>query len=641
MKHLLNRLSAFIVMQLCVSVVCTLMFTSCSDDGICSPSSAAFPTNELVDNTVNPGDDFYSYCNGSWVSSHSLEPGQLSTQFWMDDMYSENAFAQKLMLSSDPVVKKLMMDIDNQQLTAEYMASLQQKTCRQLEEIDQLTTLEDVIGKVAKMGMKGYNTGIRLCSQPVERRIQTVADVLIPAAASAEAWQKMTGCTDAEANEKAAACGDVLNDLTAHVGIAIRNKPYAGNEVVEGRKLLAKAIGVPVERLIYGETIDQDDFMKACVNEGRIEDWKMVLKNSIVEFNYKWTYATKESLAAFLTEPMHPFAYRITKLYSETYKDDIMRDFVYEMVENIRASFIEMIQSNTWLSEETKQAALDKSYKLDSFVGYPDTWQQERMGSVPTGTTLLEDMEQAGEEWSAIINASRTDNPSRDDTWYSLTQASVAPYNFNAMNMTEMNALYMYMPTLLPNTCRKNVPASYNYAMVGAIAGHEFGHGFDTAGYQFGSNGEWNDWWTPQDKQSFLARAKQLADYNSQYVPYPEKYPDLHSRGDQTTVEDLADLNGLNAAFRAMVKYYQGQGASDAEMLQAKREFFLAYANIWAGVFSEEYIIRRIETNIHSIAPIRVNGIVRHMDEWYDAYGIKPTDKLYLAPDQRVRIWND
>lgn len=620
---------------------CVMVFTSCHGTDPDNPHRGSLPTNELVDASVNPGDDFYNYCNGTWIKNHPLQPGESTRQFWIDSQYAEEAFQQVLLSSNDPVVSKLMRDVDTRNLTEADLTALQQKTRQQLEEIDQLASLEAVIGRVATLGMKGYVTGIRLYSEPVERRIQTVAEVIMPTAAPAEQWQRMTGCAEAEAKQKADACTAILDAWTPNVGIAIRTVPYAGNEVVEARRLLAKAIDVPVERLIYGETIDQDEFMKTYVTDAHIDDWKLILQNAIVSYNYRWTYATREEVAAYLTEPLHPLAYRITKLYSEAYGQQIMRDFVYQMVEEIRASFIEMIETNNWLTETTKSAALDKAHKMESFVGYPDTWQQERLGSVPTGKTLLEDMEQLGEEWSNLINSSRTDSPTRDDIWYSLSQAAVAPYNLNAMNMTEMNGLYMFMPMLLPNVSRQDVPDSYNYAMVGAVAGHEFGHGFDTAGYRFGSMGEWLNWWAPQDEKEFTRRAKMLADYNSQYVPFPDKMPGLHSNGDQTTVEDIADLNGLNTAFRAMVKHYRAKGVSDAELLKAKQEFFLAYGNLWAGSFSEEYVIRRINTNIHSVGPLRINGVVRHMDEWYEAYDVKPSDALYLAPDARVRVWNN
>ena len=113
----------------------------------------------------------------------------------------------------------------------------------------------------------------------------------------------------------------------------------------------------------------------------------------------------------------------------------------------------------------------------------------------------------------------------------------------------------------------------------------------------------------------------------------------MHTDGYQTSVEDVADLNGVNAALIAMEKHYKAKGASDEELLKAKREFFLGYANLWGGVFSYERIKAQMN-DIHSISILRVNGIVRHIDEWYDVYNIKPTDKLYLAPADRVRIWN-
>ena len=622
-------------------ILCTVFFSSCSKEPVITPD-VPFPVNELVDKSVKPGDNFFNYCNGTWIKNNPLPPGQLSKQYWIDPQYGVAAFQNVILASSDPVVKKLMADIDKRDVSADAIAKIQAKTRQQLQEIDNLTEIKDVIMKAGVMSMKGYKPILILHSQPVEKRVQIVVEVIdeMPQAATAEAWQKMTGCSETDAQALAEKCAEVQGEFLSHRGIAIRNKPYKGNEITDGRKFMAEAVGVPVERMIYGQTIDQDDFMNQCVTKAQIENWKMVLKNAIVVFNYKWTYATKEDLAAYLSEGWQPLAYRMSKLYADTYRDVIMRDFTITMVEDIREAFIEMIQANDWLDGSTRQAAVEKARKLDSYVGYPDDWQSGRLGSVPTGASLLEDMEQIGEEWWRIVQTSINDTPTRDDIWYSLSQAHTALYHMNAMNTTESNGLNMYMPMLLPQACRRNVPDSYNYAMVGAVIGHEMGHGFDTAGYQFGPDGEWNNWWTAQDKDNFFARTHKLAAHFSKYRPYPDKYPDFHANGEQTSVEDVADLNGLNAAFRAMVKHYTDKGASEDEMLKAKQEFFLAYANLWCGSFSEEYVFKRILTNIHSVSELRVNGIVSQMDEWYDAYNIKAGDKMYLAPSERVKIWN-
>ncbi|MBQ0080589.1 MAG: M13 family metallopeptidase [Alistipes sp.] len=618
------------------------LILSCQRDPIITPP-IPFPSNELVDESVKPGDDFYNYCNGAWIKKNPLPVGQSSKMYWIDSKYSVSEFQKVILASDDPVVKKLLKDIDNHDLSDAAIAKLQAKTKQQLQEIDNLKTIRDVIKKVGQLSMKGYKPLLTLHSQPVEGRVQIVVEVIdpVPPVATTLAWQKTTGCSESEANTLSKKCEDIQSKFLSYRGIAIRTKPYEGNEIVDGRRYLAEAVGVSVERMIYGETIDQDEFMKNCVNEQNVENWKMILKDAIVFFNYRWTYATKEELATYLTQAYHPFAYRMTKLYSETFKDMIMRDFTITMTKELKEAFIELIQQNTWLAESTRYTALEKAQKLDCYIGYPDSWQEERMGSVPTGLSLLEDMEQIGNEWYDIVLASINDTPSRDDMWYSLTQAHTSLYHVNAMNTTESNGLCIYMPMLMPNVCRSNVPDSYNYAMVGAVIGHEFGHGFDTAGYQFGPKGEWNNWWTAQDKTTFLAKTKDLAKYYSEYRPYPEKYPDLYANGEQTSVEDVADLNGVNAAYRAMLNHYIGKGASNEELLQAKREFFLAYGNLWAGAYSEEYILRIVKTNIHSIAPLRVNMVVRQMDEWYEAYDIKPGDKLYIEPSKRVKIWNE
>lgn len=623
-----------------VVVLLAMGFSSCEKDNDPSPNPSPktdFPTNEMVDASVNPGNDFYSYCNGTWVKSHPLSGKQQSRMYWVDDAYAGNAFKEILISSNDPVIHKLMADAaktpSSQQLT-----ELKQKTNEQLARIDALQTLDEVIREVGVMGMHGYNTGVQLYLYPVEGAVRMALDIAMPSVASAEHWQKVTGCTEAYAKQQAGRCDSIEKIWEGRIGVLPRQTAYTTD--VRGRELLARAAGIETSKLVYGD-YDYDNFMTSTVTDAEIACWKQLLRQAIVAYNYRWTFCSQQDLADYLYNGCHPFTYRISRVYSQTYQSMIMRDFIQQMVEEIREAFIETLEENKWLSAATKRAAIEKAQEVASYCGYPNVWLEDRMIEVPTGTNLLQDMEQACEEWNSIVRAAVKENPSEDDVWYCLTQMPVTPYNMNACYLPDANMLFMFMPMMLPNVCRQNVPDSYNYGMVGVIAGHEFGHGFDSNGCLHGKKGEWANWWSADDKANFDARIKALADLNSSYQPLPETHPELYCNGVQTSGEDVADLSGCNTALRAMISHYRKKGASEADILKAEQEFFLAYGNTWAGSFSENYIVNRVKTNVHSVPQLRINGVVRHMDEWYRVYNIKPTDQLYLAPEKRVKIWNN
>ena len=174
-----------------------------------------------------------------------------------------------------------------------------------------------------------------------------------------------------------------------------------------------------------------------------------------------------------------------------------------------------------------------------------------------------------------------------------------------------------------------------NYGAIGAVIGHEIGHGFDDQGRQFDGTGELHDWWQPLDDTEFRKRAQMLVEQYNAFTPLPG----LHVNGQLTLGENIGDLAGLGIAYRAYKVSLAGKPAPVIDGFSGEQRLFLGFAQIWRTKMRDEQMRVQVMTNPHSPGQYRANGPVSNIDAFYDAFSVKPGDKMYRAPDQRVRIW--
>jgi putative endopeptidase len=180
-----------------------------------------------------------------------------------------------------------------------------------------------------------------------------------------------------------------------------------------------------------------------------------------------------------------------------------------------------------------------------------------------------------------------------------------------------------------------NADPAINYGAIGAVIGHELTHGFDDQGRKIDAGGALRDWWTAEDAAKFEARAKMLGLQYSAFQPLPG----VHVNGDLTMGENIADLGGLTLALDAYHASLGGKPAAVIDGLTGEQRVFLGWAQAWRGKVTDDYVRRQVVSDPHSPRQFRVNGIVRNLDAWYDAFGVKPGDQLYVAPEARVHIW--
>jgi putative endopeptidase len=316
----------------------------------------------------------------------------------------------------------------------------------------------------------------------------------------------------------------------------------------------------------------------------------------------------------------------IGQVYVQKYFPASSRAQVQQLVNNLLAVFPERIDKLDWMSPETKAKAKAKVAATKVGVGYPDSWRDyanlEIKADDPVGN-----LERARQYETQHQIAKLHATVDRNEWW-------MTPQTVNAVNLPLQNALNFPAAILEPPYFDPGADAAANYGAIGAIIGHEISHSFDNTGAEFDARGQLANWWTPADLAHFKAAGKKLV---AQYNAY-EALPGLHLNGEQTLGENIADLAGLSVAHDAYVKSLGGKPAPVIDGLTGDQRFFLAFAQAWREKKRDAALRAQIVADGHAPGRWRAQT-VRNIDAWYDAFGAKPGQALYLKPEERVRIW--
>ncbi|MGN6271291.1 MAG: M13 family metallopeptidase [Sphingomonas sp.] len=299
-----------------------------------------------------------------------------------------------------------------------------------------------------------------------------------------------------------------------------------------------------------------------------------------------------------------------------------------ELIENLRAAYQERISKSTWMDDATRTAALAKLAAFEPRIGHPIKYIDYSSMKVDRGD-LLGNAMRAG-EFEHQLELSRFPKPV-DRTLWDMTPQTVNAYYNPLMNQITFPAAILQPPFFDPNA-----DPAVNYGAIGAIIGHEMGHGFDDQGSQFGPTGKFENWWTDGAKKAFTERTAALG---AQYDAY-EPVPGTHIKGQLTMGENIGDLGGIEAAYAAFQRYEAKHGKAPViDGLTGDQRFFLSYAQAWQEKARDDSLRQRLISDPHSPAKYRVDGVVRNVDAWYKAFDIKPGDAMYLPPEKRVHIW--
>lgn len=339
----------------------------------------------------------------------------------------------------------------------------------------------------------------------------------------------------------------------------------------------------------------------------------------------KATQLPRETRAVHLIDQRlgHPLG----KLYVAKYFPPESKAKVEALVANLLKAYDADIRQISWMTDTTKAKALDKLHHIKAHVGYPDVWR-DFSGLVITRDELIGDIERSNAfEWHYRLD--RIDRPVDRDEW------NRTPPTVNAYYTPTLNSIFVYAGTLQAPFFDPNADDAVNYGAIGALIGHEIGHGFDDQGSKYSGLGVLENWWTDEDRKAFEARVSALV---AQYDSY-EGVLGLHVNGRLTMGENIGDLSGLAIALRAYHYSLNGKAAQVVDGYTGDQRFFLGFAQMWRNKTSEASLRRQILSDQHSPVHWRVVGPTRNVDAWYDAFGVRPGDKYYLPPDKRVHLW--
>jgi putative endopeptidase len=317
----------------------------------------------------------------------------------------------------------------------------------------------------------------------------------------------------------------------------------------------------------------------------------------------------------------------VGQLYVARYFPPAAKAAALEMIENLRAAFADRIAHATWMSEETRKVAADKLAAFRPKIGYPDRWRDYSGVEVRRDDAFGNHDRSVLFEWRRELG--RLSQKTDRDEWF------LAPQTVNAYYNPIFNEIVFPAAILQPPLFDAAADSAVNYGAIGGVIGHEMGHGFDDQGAKYDAHGVLRSWWLERDVTAFKALGDRLA---VQYDAY-EPLPGIRVNGRLTLGENLGDLGGTSVALEAYHRSLQGRPAPVIGSLGGDQRFFLAWAQAWRSLYRDQSLRNQVLSDPHSPGPYRVNGVVRNMDAWYDAFDVKPDDALYLSPPERVRVW--
>ena len=388
-----------------------------------------------------------------------------------------------------------------------------------------------------------------------------------------------------------------------------------------------------VDKLIANISPDEyRDYMEW----GQIISYANYLSDDVVEANFDFFGKTMSG-----RKENHPLWKRATgqvenvmgqalgKIYVDKYFPSSSKERMQKLVRNLQISLGERIKAQEWMSELTKQNALDKLSAFYVKIGYPDEWIDFSDLKIDNTKSYLENIIECQRFWNKWTVDNKAGKPVNRDEWYMYPQTVNAYYN------PTTNEICFPAGILQPPFFDPEADDAFNYGAIGVVIGHEMTHGFDDQGRHYDKNGNMKDWWTELDGKNFTERADEYADYFSNI----KVLPDLNANGRFTLGENLADHGGLQVAYYGFVNATKDMKLDVIDGFTPEQRFFLAYSGVWAANITEAEIRNRTKSDPHSLGRWRVNGALPHIDMWYDAFNIKEGDSMFIPKEKRLSLW--
>lgn len=458
---------------------------------------------------------------------------------------------------------------------------------------------------------------------------QKVADVMEIETAIAKASRSATELRDPEANYHKMSFDELKKtisgiDWDAYVkGLGIQAPAELNVEQVEPIQEVARLMNtLPLSKHVSYLEYNLLDAAASCLSDdfvaARFDFYGKVLSGRQVN-QPRWKRAV-----SFVDGMLGEL---VGEMYVEKYFPAAAKERMVKLVKNLQVALGQRIDAQDWMSDSTKVKAHEK---LDAFhvkVGYPDKWKDYSKLDIKKDSYWANVCRAS--EWNFNDMYSRLGKPVDKDEWL------MTPQTVNAYYNPSTNEICFPAAILQPPFFNMEADDAANYGAIGVVIGHEMTHGFDDQGRQFDKNGNLTDWWAPGDADRFKERAQVMVDFFNNI----EVLPGLHANGELTLGENLADHGGLNVAFLAFQNATKDAPLGVVDGFTPEQRFFLAYATLWAGNIRDEQIRVYTKSDPHSLGKWRVNGALPHIQAWYDAFHITPSDPLYVAPEKRVNVW--
>lgn len=669
-----------------LTALAVLMLVSCGKEEKEDLKSGVLLAN--MDTLVKPGDNFSDYVNGGWMKKNEIPADKTGYGVWeiMDDKAQDDVKA-----IIEESAKGDFKEGSNEQKIGDFYESYLDMKGRDAKGVAPLKpTLDkiDALKTTADLGaFFGWANSSGELSVPIS--VGVINDFKYPTKYMLYTWQGGIGLPEREYYFLTDAKSKALRDAyVAHVGkmltlAGIADGPAKAQKIMaletqiaskhmkkeETRnmaglynKYATKDLGQLMPGFNWNAMLDQAKIkgqdsivicqveftkgMNSVITSTPIDTWKDYLKWSLVnsaasqlttaldkqnfDFYGKTLNGQKEQKPMWrraVNSVNGSLGEMVGEVYVKKHFSPEAKERMVTMVKNLLKAYEESIKKLDWMTEETKKEALKKISKFTPKIGYPDKWKDYSDLKVIKGDLYGNLGRSHAFEYQRELD--KLGKPVDRTEW------TMTPQTVNAYYNPTLNEIVFPAAILQPPYFDLAADDAINYGAIGAVIGHEIGHGFDDQGSTFDGDGVMRNWWTEKDQAAFKQRTGALiAQYDSFKV-----FPDLSVNGQFTLGENIGDLGGLSIAFKAYKMSLNGKPSPKIDGFTGEQRVFIGWGQAWLSKEREESLRNQVAADPHSPAKFRVNGTVRNIPEFYEAFNVKPGDSLYLAPEQRVKIW--
>ncbi|MDX1459880.1 MAG: M13 family metallopeptidase [Xanthomonadales bacterium] len=642
---------------------------------------------ENMDTSVDPGDDFNRYVNGGWMASAEIPPDRASNTVGLQ--VHEEATENVRIIIEESAEGDFAKGTDEQKVGDLYTSWMDMDTRNALgatplhgefEAIDALEGYTDLAVYFAEINKYGVGMPFVLAQY---------VDFKDPDTYMMYTYQSGLGLPDREYYfdetergleirdkyvahiEKMFDLAGLENGAEAAQTIMKLETRLAGEQMLkeETRNMVALYNKIPLEELpelmpdfawdeyletaqvsfIDGLVVTQLDYMRALndiITSTPMDTWKTYLDWKVLNSaagllneeldNQNFNFYSKTLNGIEQQLPMwkrgvalvnNNLGEIVGKVYVARHFPPEAKERMTELVDNLVLAYEQSIKALDWMGEDTRAQALDKLSKFTPKIGYPDEWKDYSRLEI-AADDLVGNMKR-----SALFNyeedIKRQGGPVDRGEW------QMTPQTVNAYYNPPLNEIVFPAAILQPPFFDLNADDAVNYGSIGAVIGHEIGHGFDDSGSTFDGDGVLRNWWTDEDRAEFERRTAKLVEQYNQFEPIEG----VNVNGEFTLGENIGDLGGLAIALKAYHLSLDGEEAPVMDGFTGDQRVFIGYAQGWRGIQREQALREQIATDPHSPRQYRVNGVVRNIPEFYTAFNVTEDDALYLPPEERVKIW--